>query len=133
MPVEISLATVAIAFAVLVLALHVEGILHRTPLGVFAVTNSLLHVTHPGQLSIGIPRRVCAGVGFVLTSGLIEAVRLLFQLGLVPRDLLLVRSEFGRRTPGAHDCSRRQQGEMKGFHVITIILFWVLVLLLVLQ
>ena len=86
-----------------------------------------------GQLSIGIPRRECAGVGFVLASGAIEAVRLLFQLGLVPRDLLLVRSEFGRRTPGDQDCSRRQQGEMNGFHVITIILFLVLFFLLVLQ
>ena len=49
MPVEIPLAPVAIAFAVLVLALNVEEILHRTPLGVFAVTNSLLHV--PPQAS----------------------------------------------------------------------------------
>ena len=68
LPVEIPLAPVAITFTILVLALYVEEILHCVPLAVLTMAFSLLDVPLPCHLSVEIPRRVFAGVRFVLTS-----------------------------------------------------------------
>ena len=64
---------------------------------------------------------------------MIETIFLFFELRLDPFNLLFARLELSRLASDYRNRGRRQQGEIKRFHIITVILSLVLLLFLVLQ
>ena len=87
----------------------------------------------PRSLSVLEPCAVSACIWFRFFHLMIETIFLFFELRLDPCNLLFARHELSRLTSDYRNRGRRQRGEMKRFHIITVILSLVLLLFLVLQ
>ena len=131
--IEVPLDPFAITIAILIHPLNLQRVLLREPSGVLALKASLLNGSDPRSLSVLEPCPVSASVWLRFFLLMIETIFLFFELRLDPCNLLFARHELSRLTSDYRNRGRRQQGEMKRFHIITVILSLVLLLFLVLQ